>query len=397
MAGDTFKIYTLGCKVNQYDSGGLAARFKAAGLKAVSEDADLAVVNSCAVTRMAISKSRRAIARARKENPRARVVLAGCWAKIDHEIKEGEIKADKIVFEKNIDELSNMIMGRQAEDGVRAGECGMPGDWSRSRYFLKIQDGCEQFCTYCVIPYARGKLRNEPAEKVLFEMKQAVRSGYKEVVLCGIHLGLYQASNNKDLTELIKEILKIKDLGRVRLSSIELNEVSEELVSLMAKKRIPDRPYICRHLHIPLQSGCDKILKSMNRPYTSGQFAEKVRMIRKLIPEAAITSDVICGFPGETEEDFQATYDFIEKLEFSRLHVFSFSAHEKTPAAKMPGQIDHKIKQERAGKLRALGKRLEKDYSEKFKGMKLDVIAEHENKKGVVAGKTEYYFDVVLK
>ena len=279
----------------------------------------------------------------------------------------------------------------------------------RSRYFIKIQDGCEQFCSYCIIPWTRGKLRSRPMIEVINEVKQAVEAGYREVVLCGIHLGLYGqealtpspspttalrergAKKQKNLVELLRKLIKIKNLGRIRLSSIEVTEVGDDLIKLIAANR-----KICKHLHIPLQSGCDKILKSMNRPYNAKYFKNKVRNIRQSIPDCAITADVIVGFPGETEKDFKETYNFIKEIQFSRLHVFPFSAHEKTPAANMEHKVSgHEIKK-RADRLRQLGRKLENEYRKKFIGKEMEVVVESVSK-DKIKGKTEYYFDVELK
>ena len=314
-------------------------------------------------------------------------------------------------------------------------------DISRSRYFIKVQDGCRQFCTYCIIPYVRGDLRSRQAEEVIAEVKQALARGYREIVLCGIHLGLYgvdhvahnmehvttgschpeldsgsrgievkrgrtdnswipgQARDDKmgerlgedriNLVTLLKQLIKIDGLGKIRLSSIEPNEVTDELIDL-----IKTSGKICRHLHIPLQSGNDKILKLMNRPYTTKRFSSKIKKIRQAVPGIALTTDVIVGFPGESVGDFDKTVAFIKKMKFSKVHVFPFSAHERTPASKMPGQVAENVKFERSKKLSALSGKLEKAYRQKFKGKKLAVIIDGRSKDGHYRGKTEYYFDV---
>ena len=256
---------------------------------------------------------------------------------------------------------------------------------------MKIQDGCEQFCSYCVIPYARGKLKSRRKNEVLKEVKQAVELNYNEIVLCGIHLGLYgkDIKNSKiNLFLLLKDIIKIKNLGRIRLSSIEMNEVTDDLIDLITNSK-----KICKHLHIPLQSGNNKILKLMNRPYTTGTFEKKINKIRKTIPNIAITTDVITGFPNETKKDFIKIYDFIKKNQFSKLHIFPFSAHEKTPAFNFSNQVNEKEIKSRAKLLRILNKKLEDNYKKKFINKKLDVIVEKINKK-VITGKTEFYFDI---
>jgi len=390
----TYKIYTSGCKVNQYDSGKLVAELERAGLVAAAENADIAIINSCAVTQTAINKSRRMINKARKENPKAEIRLIGCWAKL---------KGEKI----------KKIIDQPTQAGLA-----MTG---RSRYFIKIQDGCEQFCSYCIIPYVRGKLKSRPEAEVTAEIKQAVKAGYGEIVLSGIHLGLYGegkslslraterseaisgssrltrdcfvagAPRNDNLVILLKKLIKIKNLGRIRLSSIEITEVTDELIKLMMKSG-----KICRHLHIPLQSGSDKILKLMNRPYGSKYFAARIRQIRKQVPGIGISTDVITGFPGEGEEEFKETENFIRKIKFSRLHVFPFSPHAKLPAAKLPGQVKENIRLRRARELRKLGVKLAADYKNKFRGKTLEIAVE-QIKSDKIIGKTEYYFNLEVR
>ncbi|MBI4779633.1 radical SAM protein [Candidatus Falkowbacteria bacterium] len=431
----SYKIYTLGCKVNQYDSGKLAGELVRAGFIMADKNADLAIINSCAVTKTAMIKSGRMVKLAGKENPKAKIALAGCWPRVDDKIIKLEgvdlvLKANevKVIVEK-IKKLS-FDNGRIREIASPANA--EPAMTNKSRYFIKVQDGCEQFCSYCIIPYARGKLKSRGEREVVNEIKQAVKAGYQEIVLSGIHLGLYGkesslslraidfsvipapepesrvqpleqvsglrvrpamtnfncAPRNDNLVSLIKKIIKIKNLGRLRLSSIEITEVTDKLINLMSKS---DK--ICKHLHAPLQSGSDKILKLMNRPYNIKYFAGRIKRIRRAMPAIAITTDVIVGFPGETEKDFRETEKFIKLMKFSRLHVFPFSAHEKTPAAKLPNQIEEKIKARRAKILRKLGIKLAEDYKNKFKGRNLEVAIE-QVKRDRLIGKTEYYFDI---
>ncbi|MDD5072080.1 MAG: tRNA (N(6)-L-threonylcarbamoyladenosine(37)-C(2))-methylthiotransferase MtaB [Patescibacteria group bacterium] len=403
MLGNRFKIYTLGCKVNQYDSNRLAAGLEAAGFILVGDKADFAIVNTCAVTQSAISKGKRMINKARKENPEAKIILVGCWPRV----YKGEIDGLGVdfIWRKRMDDLAKKMTNgkiqisnqiprpRQAKRGGQNSNVKFRED--KSRYFIKIQDGCEQFCSYCIIPYARGKLRSRRIKEVIDEIKQATRAGYREVVLCGIHLGLYGAEGKRGrrrgegrLAELLQKIIKIKGLGRVRLSSIEINEVSDELVKLMASAK-----KICKHLHIPLQSGNDKILKLMNRPYSIANYELRIKKIRKSLPDIAISTDVIVGFPGETKNDFNKTYNFVKKMKFSRLHVFPFSAHERTLAAKLPHRVGEEEKAGRAETLRGLGEKMEKDFKKKFEGRELEVVMESE-KNRKIKGKTEFYFDM---
>ncbi len=398
MAKLTYKIYTLGCKVNQYDSIKLGERMELAGMAESGGQADLAVINTCAVTKTAIRKCKRMLNKARQESPGAKLVLMGCWPKAYREEAEN-MGADIVWGVGDQDEMVRRIPAILGNKNVRTNaECGLLNaetDIRKSRYFIKIQDGCEQFCSYCIIPHTRGKMRSRPENEVIAEIEQAVRSGYKEIVLSGIHLGLYgkEGRNSKDevrssLNEILLRIIGINGLGRVRLSSIEVNEVGDDLIALIARSN-----KICKHLHIPLQSGSDKILKLMKRPYTSGYFLDRIEKIRQAVPEIALTTDVIVGFPGEGDEEFKETLATAEKAGFSKIHVFPFSAHEKTLAAKMPGQVDKKTKQERAGILRKISKKYEAEYKKKFTGKELAVVVE--NKTGdSYNGKSEYYFDI---
>lgn len=394
----TFKICTLGCKVNQYDSSYLSGKLIAAGLELVETSANLAIVNTCAVTKNAIKKDKLIIAKTKKENPQAKIIVVGCWPKIYG--CDIDAEADIVLNNKNLDELVDGILKLGPRQGGKLIDSKSPRgllESSRSRYMIKIQDGCEQFCSYCVIPYARGKLQSRPAEEVLCEIKAAADAGYGEIVLCGIHLGLYgkevrsKKLRVRSLAELLKKIIKIRNLGRVRLSSIEVIDIDEYLIELMANSK----GKICRHLHLPLQSGNDKILKLMNRPYNTEYFRNKVAQLRKAMPDIAVTTDVIVGFPGETEADFKKTYKFIKEINFSRLHIFPFSAHEKTPAFFIKDKVSREEKEARAKKLRELGNKLEKDYRAKFKDRELEVVIENEKGDNYI-GKTEFYFNVIL-
>ncbi len=397
---DTYKIYTLGCKVNQVDSRTLGNLMMSAGYRPVCGNACLAIINTCAVTQTAIRKDKRMINKAKKENPGAKVVVIGCWPEVyGDEIKN--LGVDLIWGAGDMDELVKKLMidtPPPTPSLIGGGELkgkGLP----RSRYFLKIQDGCEQFCSYCIIPYTRGRLKSRGQKSILAEANKALRAGYQEIVLCGIHLGLYgygiknkkpEATDN--LVKLLQKIIKIPILGRVRLSSIEVTEVSAELINLIKNSQ----GKICPHLHIPLQSGSDKILKLMNRPYSTADFKNKIAAIRKTMPNIAITTDVIVGFPGETRMDFTKTHNFVKEIKFSRLHVFPFSPHKKTPAYNLPGRVEKEDKLRRAEILRKTGKKLEKDYKRKFIGRELKVAVESVGG-DILKGRSEYYFTVEEK
>jgi threonylcarbamoyladenosine tRNA methylthiotransferase MtaB len=401
----------------------------------VSGGADLAIVNSCAVTKAAIRKDRKMIVRARRENPEARVVLIGCWPMVYG--SDGlDCGAYVVVAGRTRLELDSPCSAFQSE---RPPSCLPVGTVikgaslldsalrakqfiNRGRHFLKIQDGCEQFCSYCVIPYARGKYSSRPVNDIIEEFRAVVRAGVGEIVLCGIHLGkwgmgmaviselgvgsrkLGTGSGEKGLVRdewgvgsgkikpalpsLIKQLFKIKGDFRIRLSSIEINEIDCALIGLIAGNR-----KLCRHLHVPLQSGCDKILKLMNRPYDTAYFADRVAVIRRRIPNIALTTDVIVGFPGETDEDFEMAYGYIRGLGFSRLHVFPYSEHEKAPARLLPGKVKQSVITERAGRLRELNGKLMADYRARFAGAVEEVVVERRAGRGRFAGTGEHYFD----
>ena len=387
----TYRIYTLGCKVNQYDSADLKKRLNNIGFEEGENSADLAIINTCAVTKTAICKNSRMFNLAKKENPKAKIIIMGCWPEIDDKILIKN-QADLIWGVGNYKELIKHIKRFFPELKEKNKLLNNIVSTDKSRYFLKIQDGCEQFCSYCIIPFTRGKLKSRKSREIIAEIEFAVKDGFREIILSGIHLGLY--GREKDfqekinLADLIKRLLEIKNLERIRLSSIEVTEVTDELINLMRENE-----KICKHLHIPLQNGSDKILELMNRPYKRVDFQKKVVKLRKDMLDIALSTDVIVGFPGETKKDFQDTYNFIKKIKFSRLHVFPFSAHEKTKAFNLPNHLDREVIKKRAKKLRELGKELEYKYKQKFTGRDLAVIVESKNGAHYI-GKTEYYFDV---
>lgn len=397
-----FTIKTLGCKVNQYDSLTLKRGLEKLGFVYTQEDGEeneLVIVNSCAVTKTSIKKGKRMLSLARRDNPNAKVVLLGCWVKTYPEQME-EIGAD-LVWE--VGKLNELVLGI-GELFAKCDICGKdilkdlkidpPKQGEKARYFLKIQDGCEQFCSYCIIPFSRGKLYSRSEEEVLTELKNVIAAGYEEIVLCGIHLGLYgkeKDSKTCNLNELINKMIQVPGLGRIRLSSIEVNDVDDGLLKLMAKS---DK--ICKHLHFPLQAGSDKILDLMNRPYTKKYFLQRVESARKLMPKIALTTDVIVGFPGETDADFRESFELCREVKFSKIHVFPFSAHEKTPAYSMKNQVNKEDKIARAKKLRALSVELENEYKKSFGGETLELLIESVEGDEFI-GKSQFYFNVKQK
>lgn len=396
MEKPTYKIYGFGCKVNQYDAGHLAKRLEQLGFVSNKGQADLAIINTCTVTQAAIAKDLKAVERARAENPGAKVAITGCLP-VNYRDQALAAAVDYVAAVKEVDELLERI----ALDfglALPAG-CGtiVTDQAGHSRYFMKIQDGCQQFCSYCIIPYNRGKLSSRPADEVLAEAHAATEQGFEEIVLCGIHLGLYGVDGGQGreayrLVDLLKDLFEIEKLKKVRLSSIEITEVNDELIELLRANR-----KFARHLHIPLQAGTDKILKLMNRPYDLAYFGERLAKLRQAAPEAAITTDLIVGFPGETEADFEAALETVRRFGFSKVHVFPFSAHEKTPAYALPGQLDEATKKRRASAMQALSDELEREYDESFLGKEIEAIVDGRSQGGKYRAKSEYYFDIAFE
>lgn len=384
-----FYIKTLGCKVNQYDSNKLRMLLRRAGFIESQAGADLLILNTCAVTLSAISKDRQALKVLRAGSPRAKLVVMGCWP----QTYKPALPVDLVWGTGNLEQLAVTIKEKFNFSLVPNLESGFASS-DRSRYFLKVGDGCNQFCSYCIIPFARGRIKSRPIKELLAEITEAVSHGFKEIILSGIHLGRYGEDfkgQGVNLVALLESIIKIPGLGRVRLSSIEINELSDELINF-----IKNNNKICRHLHISLQSGSDKILGLMKRPYTADYFRKKVEAIKKLIPEMALSTDIIVGFPSETKKDFLASYFLAKDLAFSKIHVFSFSAHPQTAAFKLRPRVPQAEIKDRSTKLRQLSLKLEKKYKsmilKKYKGKSLAVIIDHKNR-----GKTEFHFDLDLK
>ena len=394
-----FFIQSLGCKVNQYDGASLAADLESLGFSSSAEKPDLVILNTCTVTKTAIAKDRQILNVLKRKYPEARIVVSGCWPQTnDREL--GVFDADGVFWwgvgkKKEFLKIISAwfsLTGKQ-EENFESG-LALSDDWSR--YFLKVGDGCNQFCSYCIIPYARGRIKSRPAGELLEEAKRAIKAGFAEIVLAGIHLGRYGQDlqdGQTSLNNLLRAFLALPGLGRIRLSSIEINEVDDELISLMK-----NNPQICQHLHISLQSGSDKILKLMRRPYDTEYFRARVAALRQNLPLIALTTDIIVGFPGATGDDFQKTLEFAAEIGFSKIHVFPFSAHEKTQAFTMPNKIESREIKRRAGELRALSEELEEKYRQKIlkelAGQELSVVLEAVFD-GQVRLKTEFYFDLV--
>jgi threonylcarbamoyladenosine tRNA methylthiotransferase MtaB len=398
-------ITTLGCKVNQYESASFASRFEEQGAEIVPFDqaADVYVINSCAVTAKAGAQSRQLIRRALRANPKARLVVTGCYAQVaTQEILELVDHPICLVGNENKHLLVEIALSRKLCDlEIYVGDIGkkkeicllpvqrFPG---RTRCYLKIQDGCNNFCSYCIVPYARGRVRSLPVERVLEQVAVFVAEGYRELVLTGIHVGMYgqDLSPRTSLLELAR-LLTVEDRGlRFRLSSLEPGELSPELLALMATS-----PQFMPHFHLPLQSGSPAILERMNRRYTVAQFVQVVESIVAALPAASIGIDVLTGFPGETDEQFQETVRLLEELPISYLHVFPFSKRPGTPAATMPDQVEQAVKEARAARLAALGRAKRRAFYERQIGTVHAVLVEGgKNRFKQMKGFTDNYVPV---
>ena len=398
----TFAIATLGCKVNTYESQGYESALLEKGYEQVSfkEKADVYIINTCAVTNTAGSKSRQKIHAAIALNPEALIAVVGCYAQTASEQLEQDANIDILLGSDGKSRLADMI-----EEGLRKKRpqklihdvrkvnvfeaLPIHRFEHQTRAFLKIQDGCNQFCSYCIIPFARGAERSLPEDEVLAIARSLSESGHREIVLSGIHTGRYGNGINSSLCQLMKRMVKeIPKLQRIRISSIEMNEITDELLEF-----IKGDEKIARHLHIPVQSANTTVLKNMNRPYTIAWFMERVDYIRSLIPDISISSDVITGFPQESEEQFQDTLDNIARMRLSFLHVFPYSRRDHTAAAQMSGHLENKIKKERASRLANLSKQLYTAYKQNFIGKEVSVIFEKE-KDGKLIGHSSEYLEV---
>lgn len=392
----TVKFFTVGCKVNQYETQVIREQFKITGFKEIDNHlpSDIYVINTCTVTHKADSDSFRIIRQAKRENPQAKIIVTGCLTELDeNKIKKIE---EKSLIVKNKDkyrilELLNfsdykLITHNFPFISYFKGHC---------RAFLKIQDGCDNFCSYCKVPLVRGRSKSRPLNEVIQEVKTLVKNNYKEIVLCGICLGAYgkDLSPQLNLVNVIEELEKISGLLRIRLSSIEAADVSEELIC-----KINQSKKLCRHLHIPLQSGCDEILKKMNRKYTHTDYLNLIYKIKKQIPEIAITTDILVGFPEETEEDFQDTVNLIKEILPLKVHIFSYSKRKETKAANLK-ELSFKVIKERINHLKNIAEECAFKYKEQFLDKKMDVLIENHFKEDLMLwkGYTDNYIKVLVK
>lgn len=403
-------LHNLGCKVNAYETEAMQELLEKEGYEIVpfKEGADIYIINTCTVTNMADRKSRQMLHRAKKMNPNAIVVAAGCYVQAKSESKETDESIDIIIGNNKKQDLISILKEYQEKhDGIQKEiidinhtkeyeELHLSKTAEHTRAYLKVQDGCNQFCTYCIIPYARGRVRSREKENVVAEVKQLVANGYQEVVLTGIHLSSYGVDlQGEDLLSLILAVNEIEGLKRIRLGSLEPRIITEEFA-----KTISGLEKICPHFHLSLQSGCNGTLKRMNRRYTAEEYFEKCELLRKYFDNPALTTDVIVGFPGETEEEFEESRAFVEKVNFYEAHIFKYSRREGTKAAVMENQVPEQIKTKRSNILLELDERKRKEYEEKFIGKTVEVLMEEEvEKEGKCyqTGHTKEYIKVALK
>ena len=394
-------IYTLGCKVNLYESEVIMNSFKKSGYEIVDfeDNADIVIINTCTVTNTSDKKSRNIIRQAVKKHENAVIVVMGCYSQVrSADIKEidgvdiiiGNTKKSKVV--SLVEEyLKNKKSITEIDDIMHTDFEAMELDTfeTRTRAFVKIQDGCNNFCSYCIIPYSRGNIRSKEKDDVVSEIKCLVKNGYKEVVLTGIHTGHYGKDKyDYDFSDLLSELCKIDNLKRIRISSIEITELDSKFIDVLKNNKV-----IVNHMHIPLQSGCDKTLKEMNRKYDTKYYLDKINLIRSIRPNISITTDLIVGFPNETEEDFNNTLSFLRKVKFSKIHVFPYSRRKGTKADLMDNQIDEQTKHKRVKDVLKLSEELEIEYMNKFINTDVLVLIEKfEN--GIISGHTENYIPV---
>ncbi|MCH5253985.1 MAG: tRNA (N(6)-L-threonylcarbamoyladenosine(37)-C(2))-methylthiotransferase MtaB [Lachnospiraceae bacterium] len=394
-------LHNLGCKVNAYEMEVMQQMLQEKGYKIVSfdESADIYIINTCTVTNIADRKSRQMLHRAKNKNPNAIVVAMGCYVQTGEDTIEKDPAIDLVIGNNRKKDVVKIL-----EEYLAAKEKGMSSGADKTlnhstvidinhtdeyeempfpktlrsltrehtRAYIKIQDGCDRFCSYCIIPYARGRARSRREEDILTEVSEIVKQGYQEIVLTGIHISSYGIDRGQtELLKLLYELDKVKGLTRVRLGSLEPGIITEEFV-----KKISTLPQICPHFHLSLQSGCDETLCRMNRHYTTREYLEKVEILRKYFNMPAITTDVIVGFPGETEEEFAHTEDFLEKVHFYEMHIFKYSKRKGTKAAAMEGQILEAVKAERSNRLMQLEKRMSEEYRQAFVGKETEVLFE---------------------
>ena len=396
---------TLGCKVNQYETNAMCEEFIKHNYQIVDkeENADICVVNTCTVTNMSDRKSRQMLRRVKEINPQAIIVACGCYVQVAKEELEKMPEIDLILGNNEKKEIVKYVEEYVYKNKVESVQDVMHqkdyidfGDVTfteKTRAVIKVQDGCDRFCAYCIIPYARGRVRSRKPESVIKEIKQIAKKGIKEVVITGIHVASYgkDFENDYKLIDLLEEINKIEGIERIRLGSIEPLLITPEFLERLTKLE-----KICHHFHLSLQSGCDKTLQRMNRRYTTKQFEQIVELLRKTYKDVILTTDIIVGFPEETDEEFNQTYKFLSDIKFYKMHIFKYSQRKGTPAAKNKNQVDGNIKEQRSKKLIELSNKNEAEYNQALIGQTVKVLFEEE-KTGLYKGHTQNYILVYCK
>lgn len=396
---------TLGCKVNLYDSEAMAELFAEKGYEIADFDdvADIYVINTCTVTNFGDKKSRQMIRRARRRNPDSIIVATGCYAQVSPETVAGIDGINIVIGTKDRSKVVEIVENYKAEQGVLNAVSDIKGEKEferlkvsklkdRTRAYIKIQEGCNRYCSYCIIPYARGPVRSRKPEDIMDEVKALAQNGFKEVVLTGIHVASYGIDlGNITLADIIEMVHKVEGIERIRFSSMEPRAVSDEFI-----ERMSNLPKVCEHYHLSLQSGSDTTLKNMNRKYTSEEYAAACERLRKAFPHVAITTDIIVGFPTETEENFKESYNFAKRIKLSKIHVFPYSPKEGTPAAKIRPQVAPEVKSERSHKMLELSDKLNREFMSAYINKPMEVLFERLDN-GYYEGHTRNYIKVLCK
>lgn len=402
-------LHNLGCKVNAYETEAMQQILEEAGYEIVpfSEYADVYVINTCSVTNMADRKSRQMLHRAKKQNPDAIVVGAGCYVQTKEAQALVDESIDIVIGNNKKHELVPLLREYEASHRKMAcvadinhekqtyEELSLSRTAEHTRAFIKVQDGCNQFCTYCIIPFARGRVRSRELPDVLQEIRTLAKSGYREVVLTGIHLSSYGVDNGESLLHLIEAVHELEGIERIRLGSLEPRIVTDAFA-----KRLSELPKICPHFHLSLQSGCDTVLSRMNRRYDTAEYEVGCALLRRYFEHPAITTDVIVGFPGETDEEFETTERYLERIHFYEMHIFQYSRREGTKAAAMPDQVPEAVKKERSEKLLALGHRMSEEFRRYYLGRQVTALLEEEflyDGKRYYTGYTKEYVKVAVE
>lgn len=401
-------LHNLGCKVNAYELEAMQEMLEKAGYEIVpfAPGADVYIINTCTVTNIADRKSRQMLHKARKMNPQAIVIAAGCYVQAQKNMENIDDAIDIVLGNNRKQDLLFVLENYKKENGqekdmisldkpVEYEELHLSSTGEHTRAYLKVQDGCNQFCSYCIIPYVRGRVRSRKKEEILEEVLRLTKNGYQEFVLTGIHLSSYGVDCEDNLLGLIKAVHEIEGVKRIRLGSLEPRIITEEFAQALG-----NMPKICSHFHLSLQSGCDATLKRMNRKYSAGEYLEGCRILRKYFKNPALTTDVIVGFPQESEEEFEQSYKMIESVEFYETHIFKYSRRQGTRAAQMEGQVDETVKTERSHKLIQLGKEKKQKYMESFLGQQVEILFEETAKiqgEEYWIGYTKEYLKVAAK